>query len=710
MVVPLIEPAHAPAGDDADRADILVVDDLPEKLLVFETVLEDLNQNLVLARSGAEALRQVLRRDFAVILLDVNMPDMDGFETAALIRKYKRSAHTPIIFITSYADEMQTARGYSLGAVDYIPSPVVPEVLRSKVRVFVELHILQKRIGRQAEERIALAASEAALKVAEESTRRSTMLAGLSHALSGPLEVGEGMQTLLAHVVPALAANATVAMLDDDGRVERVARRTLVADEEPDGSEIEPSELPSAHAAMLREALAQEHPLRPREAPFADGALQMLPLVHGERVIGALWVDGEITELGEALLDDVVARAAIAFAAARLYRNLQAEIAERRQAEARLEEASRRKDEFLAMLSHELRNPLAPIRNAVEVIRLVAPPEPKLRWAADVTDRQVRQLTRLVDELLDVARISQGKIVLQQTPINLVSLVSQCVETHRPFVAARKLSLALSLPACTVPIRGDATRLAQVINNLLTNATKYTPEGGAITVEVRREESPHGDHAVLVVRDDGIGIEPELLPRVFELFEQGKRALDRTQGGLGVGLTLVQRLVALHGGSVSATSAGAGQGAEFKVTLPCEPEAEVHVGEPAREGDGRLPQAAVARRILVVDDNADVAETTTLLLTLSGHQVRAAKDGPQALATAAEFAPEVVLLDIGLPLMDGYEVARRLREMPQTRTSLLIALTGYGQQGDRARGKAAGFDGHLLKPVDPYALGKMIDA
>jgi signal transduction histidine kinase len=707
--VPLIDSSPASSGDAVDRADILVVDDLPEKLLVFETVLGDLDQNLVLARSGAEALRQVLRRDFAVILLDVNMPDMDGFETAALIRKYKRSSHTPIIFITSYADEMQTARGYSLGAVDYIPSPVVPEVLRSKVRVFVELHILQKRIGRQAEERIALAASEAALKVAEESTRRSTMLAGLSHALSGPLDLAEGMQTLLAHVVPALAAQATVAMLDDQGQVERVARRTCVADEEPAGSEIAPSELPAAHRAMLREALGQAHPLRPREAPFADGALQMLPLVHGERLIGALWVDGEITELGEALLDDIVARAAIAFASARLYLSLQAEIAERRQAEARLEETSRRKDEFLAMLSHELRNPLAPIRNAVEVIRLVAPPEPKLRWAADVTDRQVRQLTRLVDELLDVARISQGKITLQQAALDLVVLVAQCVETQRPFVAARKLSLTVSLPREPVTIRGDATRLAQVINNLLTNATKYTPEGGAIAIEVTRETTPQGERARLVVRDDGIGIEPELLPHVFELFEQGKRALDRTQGGLGVGLTLVQRLVTLHGGEVSATSAGAGQGAQFSVCLPCEPESEAHPLDPARENDGRLPQAAVGRRILVVDDNADVAETTTLLLTLSGHQVRAAKDGPQALAAAAEFSPEVVLLDIGLPQMDGYEVARRLREMPQTCKSLLIALTGYGQQGDRARGKAAGFDGHLLKPVDPHALGKMID-
>jgi signal transduction histidine kinase/ActR/RegA family two-component response regulator len=641
------------------------------------------------------------------------MPDMDGFETAALIRKYKRSAHTPIIFITSYADEMQTARGYSLGAVDYIPSPVVPEVLRSKVRVFVELHILQKRTGRQAEERIALAASEAALKLAEESTRRSTMLAGLSHALSGVLDAGDGMQTLLAHVVPALAATCTIALLDEGGRVERVARRSCLGEGDPTGGELAPGQLPEAHAAMLREAMARPASPLPREVPLVDGALQMLPLIHGERLLGALWVDGEISELGEALLDDVAARAAISFATARLYRNLEVEIAERRQIEARLEESSRRKDEFLAMLSHELRNPLAPIRNAVEVIRMLAPPEPRLRWAADVTDRQVRQLTRLVDELLDVARISQGKITLKEAPLDLVALVAQCVETHRPIVTARHLALAVSLPGYPVVVRGDATRLAQVVDNLLTNATKYSHDGGSIEVMVAGEPGPAGDVAVLTVSDDGIGIEPELLPHVFELFEQGKRALDRTQGGLGVGLTLVQRLVGLHGGEVRASSEGAGRGARFQVRLPCVEPVQADAPAPAvaaSPDDAPIPQAAVGRRVLVVDDNADVVETTSMLLTLSGHQVRSARDGQQALACALEFAPEVVLLDIGLPQMDGYEVARRLRVMPQTRTALLIALTGYGQQGDRARGQAAGFDGHLLKPVDARALGQMIDA
>jgi signal transduction histidine kinase/DNA-binding response OmpR family regulator len=696
----------AALDDLADRTDILIVDDLPEKLLVFETVLGDLNQNLVFARSGADALRQILRRDFAVILLDVNMPDMDGFETATLIRRYKRAAHTPIIFITSYADEMQTARGYSLGAVDYIPSPVVPEVLRSKVRVFVELHVLQRRIARQAEERIALAASEAALRLAEESTRRSSLLAELSHSLSGVLDLRQGIHALLSHVVPALASNATVALVDERGVVTHATTRSSLFDDDAASIDLSPSALPSAHFALLRQALAVPPDVHAQTAAFGDGALQMLPLIHAGRFLGGLWIDGEMTPLCAALLDEVAARAALAFATANLYGTLQVEIAERRQAEARLEEASRRKDEFLAMLAHELRNPLAPIRNAVELIRLAAPADPKVRWAADVTDRQVRQLTRLVDELLDVARISQGKVVLQTQCLDLVTLVSQSIDSQRDLLAKRHQSLELSLPSTPLNLNGDSTRLAQVVNNLLSNAIKYTPEGGAISVRVLHDDESKGEFALLEVSDNGIGIDADLLPHVFELFEQGKRALDRTQGGLGVGLTLVQRLVQLHGGDVVASSAGTGQGSLFRVRLPCLGEVDPSV--PTEEGAEHLPPATVARRILVVDDNIDVVETTTMLLSLSGHEVHSAKDGLQALQAATQFRPEVVLLDIGLPLMDGYEVARRLRQMPQMAGTLLIALTGYGQQGDRERGKDAGFDGHMLKPVDPHALAKMI--
>lgn len=689
-------PDAAP-GDSTERVNILVVDDLEEKLLVFGTMLEELQQNVVFVRSGAEALREVLVREFAVILLDVNMPDIDGFETAALIRRYRRSAHTPIIFITAFADELQTAKGYSLGAVDYILSPVVPDILRSKVKVFVELHQLQRRMARQADERIALAESAAALQLAQESTRRSAFLSELSHALSGLIDLRGGMQVLLALTVPRLAPAATVLLVDEQQQVQRALRRQQGAAGVGEGVTTELAIGDLDPGTLERMAGALQPTLH--EAMAARGAY---PLRHGDRLLGALLVDGPPTALGEAVLDEVATRSAVAFASAQLYQNLQAEIAERRQAEARLAEVNRRKDEFLAMLSHELRNPLAPIRNAIEVIRRFGPQDAKLVWATDITERQIRQLTRLVDELLDVARISQGKIVLRQAPLDLAALVEQCVETQRPLMAARKQLLTQAMPPGAVWVRGDSDRLQQVVNNLLNNAIKYTPDGGRLHLAVVAEPG----EVMVALRDNGMGIEAELLPRVFDLFEQGQRTLDRTQGGLGVGLTLVQRLVRMHGGRVEASSAGPGLGAEFRVYLPCEAAASGVERTPAT--DGEVQASPAGRRIMLVEDNPDVAETTAAMLTLSGHTVGIARDGKEALAYAVEFLPEVVLLDVGLPMMDGYEVARRLRELPQVRHARLIALTGYGQASDRQRGREAGFDEHLLKPVDPQMLTDLI--
>ena len=682
------------AVDAQEKVDILVVDDLPEKLLVFKTVLDELNQNVVFVRSGTEALREVLTREFAVILLDVNMPDIDGLETATLIRRYKRSAHTPIIFITAYADEMQTARGYSLGAVDYILSPVVPDVLRSKVRVFVELQQLQRRIARQADARVAQAAAEAALLVAEESTRRSAFLSDLSHALSGLLDVRTGMHRLLRMVVPALAPAATVALLDRQLQLTCAASWRNGAEAAVDHTS---GELPLAELERM------QHALQPPLALDQLATTLAYPMRDGQRLLGVLMLSGEPTALGTAVLEEVATRAAVAFAAAQLHQDLQVEIQERRRTEARLEEANKRKDEFLAMLSHELRNPLAPIGNAVEIIRRIGGHDPKLVWATDVTDRQMRQLTRLVDELLDVARIGQGKIVLQTAPLELASLVTQCVEMQRPALAARRQSLTRAMPASPVWVQADGARLQQVVNNLLSNANKYTPEGGSIHVAVTTDRG----QSVISVRDDGMGIEAELLPRVFDLFEQGKRALDRNQGGLGVGLTLVQRLVHLHQGHVEAHSAGPGKGAEFHVYLPC-------LGAPAASvaPDTNANSTSVTRmprRVLIVEDNVDVAETTATMLTLAGHNVRWAGDATEAFTAAEEFAPEVVLLDIGLPLVDGYQVARRLRQSPATRHALLVGLTGYGQPADRQRGRDAGFDHHLLKPADPAALCALIE-
>ncbi|HLL17931.1 MAG TPA: response regulator [Rubrivivax sp.] len=682
------------AVDEGEKVDILIVDDLPEKLLVFGTVLEELGQNLVFVRSGAEALREVLKREFAVILLDVNMPDIDGFETATLIRNYKKSAHTPIIFITAYADEFQTRRGYSLGAVDYITSPVVPEVLRSKVRVFVELQVLQRRIARQADARVAHAAAEAALQLAEESTRRSAFLSDLSHSLSGLLDVRGGLHKLLGMVVPQLAPEATVVLVDEHQQPQIAATwgQGQEAAHELRAEELSPEQLRSLQRALQG------------IVPQAQHAMQGWPLRHGQRVLGALLLPSAPTLLGVAVLDEVTTRAAVAFASAQLHQSLQEEIVERRRAELRLEEAGKRKDEFLAMLSHELRNPLAPIGNAVEIIRRIGGHDSKLKWAADITERQVRQLKRLVDELLDVARISQGKIVLQNAPLELGALLTQCVEIHRPTLAARRQTLTQALPAGPVWVVGDAARLQQVLNNLLSNASKYTPEGGSVNVAIALE----GGQAVLSVRDNGVGIEASLLPRVFDLFEQGSRTLDRSQGGLGVGLTLVQRLVKLHEGRVEAHSAGPGQGAEFRVYLPFRP-APPAVPSSDVSVAALADLAKVPRRVLLVDDNVDIVESTADMLAMAGHTLRCAHDGAQALAMAQEFAPEVVLLDIGLPGLDGYQVARLLRQLPQLRHTRLIALTGYGMAADRQRSRDAGFDHHLTKPVDPSALRALIE-
>jgi len=652
-----------------DKANILVVDDLPEKLLVVQTILEELDQNLVLARSGSDALREVLAREFAVILLDVNMPDIDGLETAALVRQHKKSAHTPIIFITAYADEMQTAQGYSLGAVDYILSPVIPEVLRSKVKVFVDLYQMQSRTRRMAEERVALVQAEAARAAAEETTRRSNFLALASQELGASLDLEEGMRRLLELVVPRLADAALVAVR---GEIEETV---LSKDSE--------------------------------RADLSSPAIS-IPLHAGERPVGRLALgfaagSPELAPRDVQLLEELAGRAAIALENARLYGSLQREIRRSRQAEEDLQDANRRKDEFLAMLSHELRNPLAPIRNAVEVIRRLGPREPSLTMARDVVDRQVTHLARLVDELLDVSRISQGKIALKKEPVELGQIVAHSVETVRPLVEARKQRLTVNTPSAPVWLSADFARLSQVIANLLNNASKYTPEGGAIELSAAASAGEAG----ITVKDNGTGIDRQLLSRVFELFVQGERSLDRSQGGLGIGLTLVKRLVELHQGRVQADSAGPGKGAAFTVSLPC---INAVLGERPPAAIAARPGIQVyGRRVLVVDDNVDAAESTAAFLRLEGHEVKTVTDGAQALAALNVFDPHVVVLDIGLPGLDGYEVARQLRSRGDSNHTLLIAVTGYGQKEDRERAVEAGFDYHFVKPTDPREVQAAID-
>jgi signal transduction histidine kinase len=376
-------------------------------------------------------------------------------------------------------------------------------------------------------------------------------------------------------------------------------------------------------------------------------------------------------------------------------RDLERRVQERTDA---LQRADRRKDEFIASLAHELRNPLAPIRSAVEILQIGSASDADAARAVIV--RQVDQMTRLIDDLLDVSRITCDKLILRLSRVELASVVATAVETSRPLIDERCHTLTIRLPSPPVVLEADSARLAQVLSNLLTNAAKYTPPGGDVqlTAEVQDTE------VVIRVLDNGIGIDADMLPRVFELFMQGDHPYERSGGGLGIGLTLARRLVEMHGGRLEARSDGAERGSEFSVRLPLavRPTREATL---EREQEGELPSR---RRILVVDDNRDAAEMLAIMLGAWGQETRVAHDGREALAVAGAFQPDIVLLDIGLPDLDGYEIGRRLRTEPWGQRALLVAVTGWGQESDLERSRHAGFDRHLVKPVVPRVLRELI--
>jgi signal transduction histidine kinase/CheY-like chemotaxis protein len=371
-----------------------------------------------------------------------------------------------------------------------------------------------------------------------------------------------------------------------------------------------------------------------------------------------------------------------------------------RNAEA-LSEADRRKDEFLATLAHELRNPLAPIRNALEILRLAGNDPVKSAKAREMMQRQVAQMVRLVDDLIDVSRITTGKLAIRKVVFDLRTAIRDAVETARPFIDARGHSLELRLPSQPLPIDGDSTRLAQVFSNLLNNSAKYTEPGGHIELAA----GLHGDEIVVSVKDNGIGLAPESTARIFDMFVQVDRSLERTQAGLGVGLTLSRRLVELHDGRIDVSSAGKGQGSEFTVRLPAS-----HTRFEEAAGRGSLDaNRGRGKRVLLADDNVDFVDSLGHLLTARGHEVRIAYDGAEALAMAAEFGPEIAFLDIGMPKVHGYEVARRMRSNSATARCMLVAVTGWGAENDRARAREAGFDRHLTKPVDPAEIEAILE-
>ncbi len=520
---------------------ILVVNDDSASLLALTSLLnqhaDETNYDVMTARSGQEALRQVLLHDFAVILLDVNMPGMDGFETAEAIHQRARSAGIPIIFVTAFlADEIDRLKAYQKGAVDFLFTPVIPQILHAKVGVFVALATKNVELQQQA------------------------------HTLSQ-------RTTLL------IAANK---------------RRTR-------------------------------------------------------------------------------------------------EMEERKAAERK----NHAKDEFLAMLGHELRNPLSAIASAAALIGLAGGGSEQLGRAAAIIERQTQHLSRIVDDLLDLSRAMSGKLLLNKQPLELATLVASCLDTYKATGRTDGYKLHVDLGPGT--IHGDPTRIEQIVSNLVDNALKYTPSKG----EVHITTESLGDAITLTVRDTGVGIGPELLPHVFDVFVQGAISLDRAQGGLGIGLALVRRLVELHGGTVSARSEGNGQGSTFVVRLPSMAAAEAPAPSVAR------PVANSKPVVLLIEDNDDGREMMATMLSACGHHIHHAADGAEGVRLAQDCRPDVALVDIGLPGIDGYEVARRLRTNADTCHIKLIALTGYGLANDQRRVLDAGFDMHLVKPVE---IDHLLDA
>jgi len=566
------ESQHGAAG----KANILLVDDQPARLLSYETILGELGQNLVSARSGVEALARLMKDDFALVLLDVSMPGMDGFETAAMIHDHPRFERTPIIFVTGVHDtEFDRLKGYKLGAVDYVSIPVVPEILRSKVSVLVELH--QQRLELQQ----------------------------LNRSLA--------------------EANARLEQANTTLQAEKTRQLELLN-----------QDLKRANAELAQSNVA-----------------------------------------------------------------LHAEIAERSRAEAALIEADRHKDEFLAILAHELRNPLAPIRNAVEIMSRFPIDDPKLQWSRDVIDRQAVHLTRLVDDLLDISRITRGTIRLAREPVVVETLLARAAEAAQPLIMEQGHELSIECTDRALAVSGDPTRLVQVLGNLLNNAAKYTNPGGRIHVSARRRDAI----VELRVRDNGIGIAPESQARLFNLFSRLDSGGERTPSGLGIGLALARKLVEMHAGDVGVESEGVGRGSEFIVRLPLlrEPAAVLDtVARQTRQG------ATDPRRILIADDNPDALESLALLLECDGHEVYRAMNGAEAVELAARRRPELALLDLGMPVLDGYEAARRIRSQPWGGEIMIVALSGWGQSSDVLRTRESGFDSHLVKPAGFDALAQLL--
>ena len=781
------------------KVNILLVDDQPANLAVLEAVLAELDEVLVSVTSGEQALRRVLEEEFAVVLMDVQMPTMNGLETAELLRGHPRTRTVPIIFLTAnQGDDFQVEQAYALGAVDYLTKPIRPVILRSKVAVFIDLHRKTAEIARhtQARHLAALRTRDERIRLILDNTRDDAFIGtdpegivteweGGAESITGwseesargqsaaiiftpedrasgraQAEMHEARETGRAedrrwHVrrdgTRFFADGVTVPLRDDQDQLRGYAKIFRDATSERLAAEqLQQSEAQLGESRQ-RSRRAEENLLR--LAAVAEQSSDYIGIASPDarktylnpagRALAGVAPDADIRNYGvsdfftddsrAAVVRDVLP--AIAGPAGKWEGELRMQhlgsgatfpvyykgfavrdadgtiigmatitrdITEQKLAEdelrrvaADLSEADRRKSEFLATLAHELRNPLAPIRSGLDLIRMSAGDPAACVKIHAMMDRQLGHLVHLVNDLLDVARITSGKIELKKEAADLAAIVAMALETSAGMIEASGHMLVTDVPHGQMPVEVDITRLVQVVSNLLNNAAKYTPPGGRIALSAWCEQG----QAVLAVADSGVGIPPEAMATLFDMFTQVGGNMARAQGGLGIGLSLVRRLVTLHGGTVSAASAGQGQGSTFVVRLPLRAQGQCPDLRQAPAGAPTTPL-----RIMVVDDNIDAAERLAALLDIMGHSAQVAPDGPAGVALAQAFKPQLAFLDIGLPGMSGHDLARTLRATAGMEQLMLVALTGWGTREDVAQSHAAGFDLHLTKPVDFNAL------
>ncbi len=652
------------SGPRDGPVNILIVDDQPAKLLGYRAILEDLGETLLMAHSARAALEMLLQNDVALLLVDVVMPELDGFELVEMIRTHPRFEKTAVIFVSGvHLSDIDRIRGYAAGAVDYVPVPVVPELLRAKVRIFADLYRKTRQLeslNQELADRICartadLEASTQRWKASEERLRLA-----LESARAGAWEwrfpSGEMRWSPELFALLGLSASTGVPTIDEFlAHVDAEDRPTVAA---------------------LFQSL--------RTSTEGPGSFDLEFRFHrpGERTPMWLRTAGEVVMDGEG-------RPMIA-------RGIYKDETTRKQAELELEVEARRKDEFLATLAHELRNPLSPMLSCVRMLKSGTLERSAEARHQNILEGQVHHLVRLVDDLLDVSRISRGVIALQTQPIDLATLVRQTVDAA--LLRGSGHVIITEIPERGPCVSADPVRIAQVITNILDNAMKFTAAGGTIRLSL----SMDADQAVLRIIDSGIGIAPHNLERVFDLFTQ----VEGRGPGLGIGLALVRRLLELQGGTVRAYSRGMGQGTEIIVRLPCSPERQREDAPAEHMGATKEYQPV---RFLVVDDNVLAADTLAELLELSGYRARAIYGGREAIQVGEGFEPDVVLLDLGMPIMDGFETAQRVRQTKWGTRAKIVAVTGWGQASDRKRSAEAGFDGHLVKPVDLEAVVKLVE-